>query len=445
MGCVVVPENPSAVAYAVNRTGLIVVTQNPDEIHSATGAGAIAATERKGPCDHADDIAYIVITENPSPVTKSINHTDLIAITDKPREIHITTGTHTATTTESRSSSKQTTHLRYIVVTENPSPVTKAINHTDLTAITDKPREIHITTGTHTATTTESRSSSKQTTHLRYIVVTENPSPVTKAINHTDLTAITDKPREIHITTGTHTATTTESRSSSKQTTHLRYIVVTENPSPVTKAINHTDLTAITDKPREIHITTGAHTATTTEGRSQGKQPTGLCAAGVAHGQRRVENAAAAGASGAAQGPGPVEQPGSTGRTVRAERDRQPTESRVRVRCAQLHKLKAAERHTDIQSIERFSLGGHVDGRDRTARIRLRRLQHSLPRHQLSGHRRNPGVVARQGCHILGPHLFVVRFGGRDRRSIQTKQIRHREPDELSPVCRHHRRMHNRR
>ncbi|VAZ82635.1 hypothetical protein LAUMK42_01443 [Mycobacterium persicum] len=390
MGCVVVPENPSAVAYAVNRTGLIVVTQNPDEIHSATGAGAIAATERKGPCDHADDIAYIVITENPSPVTKSINHTDLIAITDKPREIHITTGTHTATTTESRSSSKQTTHLRYIVVTENPSPVTKAINHTDLTAITDKPREIHITTGTHTATTTESRSSSKQTTHLRYIVVTENPSPVTKAINHTDLTAITDKPRE-------------------------------------------------------IHITTGAHTATTTEGRSQGKQPTGLCAAGVAHGQRRVENAAAAGASGAAQGPGPVEQPGSTGRTVRAERDRQPTESRVRVRCAQLHKLKAAERHTDIQSIERFSLGGHVDGRDRTARIRLKRLQHSLPRHQLSGHRRNPGVVARQGCHILGPHLFVVRFGGRDRRSIQTKQIRHREPDELSPVCRHHRRMHNRR
>ncbi|WP_217904025.1 hypothetical protein, partial [Mycobacterium persicum] len=79
VGCVVVPENPSAVAYAVNRTGLIVVTQNPDEIHSATGAGAIAATERKGPCDHADDIAYIVITENPSPVTKSINHTDLIA------------------------------------------------------------------------------------------------------------------------------------------------------------------------------------------------------------------------------------------------------------------------------------------------------------------------------------------------------------------------------
>ncbi|WP_230589201.1 hypothetical protein, partial [Mycobacterium kansasii] len=84
VGCVVVPENPGAVAYTVNRTGLVVVTQNSGEVHSATGAGAIAATERKSPCDHADDIGYIVVTENPSAVTKAVNHTDLIAITDQP-------------------------------------------------------------------------------------------------------------------------------------------------------------------------------------------------------------------------------------------------------------------------------------------------------------------------------------------------------------------------
>ncbi|KCN54326.1 hypothetical protein X103_03306 [Mycobacterium tuberculosis BTB06-467] len=68
-----------------------------------------------------------------------------------------------------------------------------------------------------------------------------------------------------------------------------------------------------------------------------------------------------------------------------------------------------------------------------------------LPRWQRRRGRRCPAVIAHHRGHIGGPHLFIHRLSGRDRRRILPKQIRQHQLHKRITVGRHQHRMHRRR
>nr|VTP03618.1 hypothetical protein BIN_B_05163 [Mycobacterium riyadhense] len=122
----------------------------------------------------------------------------------------------------------------------------------------------------------------------------------------------------------------------------------------------------------------------------------------------------------------------------------------AQVRAANISRTVVSVAHVPAAGVAQAEVQGRGPSRNRRfARCRRRRASQTLQRLgerlQRGGDRRSPSVVSRHDRHIEGPHLFIERLDGGDRRSILSEEVRQHERHQVRTVGRHQRRLHHRR